>query len=118
MGGNQSGVQRCCLCWATSLPWFGSEADAALRRLWQTLHLLNLLGQNGDHGAVALLARLEFLDPCGQGLVASQHVAHADEGANNQDVHLDRAFAAQYGGEHGDTMLGESKGQVTAAAPT
>jgi hypothetical protein len=63
-------------------------------------------------------AASSFPDARGERFMSSQHIAHADEGANNQDVHLDRAFAPQYGGEHGDTMLGESKGQVTASAPT
>jgi len=48
--------------------------------------------------------------------VGGGHLAQADKGAHDGDVHLYGSFALQHGGEHGNALLGEREGLVAPAA--
>ena len=58
--------------------------------------------------------RFDFLQLAGEFGIGAQHLAEADEGAHDGDVHLHGAITAQDAGKHGDTLFGECHGGGSA----
>src|SRR5688572_211813 len=93
----------------------GREADAAARRIRWRHQLPDGVEHDAELGVVFLLQLVEASCELGAGL---HEPAQADEGAHDLDVHLDRPWAVQDAGEHGDALLGEGVGTVASAAST
>ena len=62
------------------------------------------------------LGGFQFFHPCGQIFVGRQKVAHLDEGADYQDVHLRGAVAIQHLLQDRHAVLGESVWKIPASA--
>ena len=62
------------------------------------------------------LGGFQFFHPCGQIFVGLQKVAHLDEGADYQDVHLRGAVAIQHLRQDRHAVFGESVGKVAESA--
>jgi hypothetical protein len=82
------------------------------------LQVFDFFGQEVDHRSVALLGGFELFDARGEIFVAGEKLAHLDEGANNEDAHLDGAIAVEDRGKHGHAMLSEDVRRCPAATPT
>jgi hypothetical protein len=92
------------------------KAEFWLRR-WRFLGLLNFTGQKTDHSLVLPVTGLQFLDTQGEILVADEHFAQANKGADDHDVHLYSALASKNGGEHGNAVLRKYVRRVFAVTP-
>jgi len=57
-----------------------------------------------------------FGDFSGERGVFGHDLANSHEGAHDFDVYFDSPFAAEDGGEHGDSLLGEGEGGILGVA--
>jgi len=57
---------------------------------------------------VILLCPLDFVQFRSQFDMRGKDSSQPDEGPDDKDIHLDRAFAAQNGRQHRDAMFGDS----------
>ncbi len=71
------------------------------------LELVDFCRQDADDGAVFSLTRFQVLYARGQVFVAGEKFTDLDERTDDEDIHLDRAFAIEDGREHGHAVLGE-----------
>lgn len=60
----------------------------------------------------------QLLHPVSQVFLAGYQFPNPHEGADNQDIHLDRPFTSKHGGKHGDAMFREDKRLVPPSSPT
>jgi len=58
-----------------------------------------------DDAELAIVFPLDFLHLAGESGIRGKHLAEADEGAHDGDVHLDGARSPQNTGQHGNALL-------------
>ncbi len=92
------------------------KADLALRRSLRNHEFLDGVDDVLNCGVVGFQAAVQFVYFGGELAVFGQHLAHAHEGADDENAHLDGPLGIEHGCRHDRAVLGEGIGWVAAAA--
>jgi hypothetical protein len=96
--------------------WSGRGLEPANFPRELPVQAFDILDDDFEQRRVVLLRCRELLDSLGQRLVGGKDLAELDEGADDQNAHLDRAVAVQDRREHRDAVLGERQRRVLGVA--
>src|SRR5450432_2108961 len=101
---------------ASSLAGRKLEADLALRWSLGNHELLDGIHDFLNRGVVGFETPIQLVYFCRELAVLGQHFAHANEGTNHEDAHLNGPLGIEHGCGHDRTVLSERVGWIAAPA--